>query len=106
MAMASPRWPGKRPSSRSLERKRMCPSISWALMRAAADCSEALKPEGPPGPAEEVVAHAAMAKLKQNRMARFIIRYSLCAALRAFSNSRSEEHTSELQSLRHLVCRL
>src|SRR5262245_63343968 len=28
------------------------------------------------------------------------------AAARAFSMRRSEEHTSELQSLRHLVCRL
>src|SRR5205814_8619365 len=31
-------------------------------------------------------------------------RPSLCA--RAFIHARSEEHTSELQSLRHLVCRL
>src|SRR5262245_65004740 len=30
---------------------------------------------------------------------------SMCEALRAASK-RSEEHTSELQSLRHLVCRL
>src|SRR5262245_64129950 len=28
------------------------------------------------------------------------------AALVAFAGNRSEEHTSELQSLRHLVCRL
>src|SRR5262245_63111726 len=29
-----------------------------------------------------------------------------CAAMTAMSLQRSEEHTSELQSLRHLVCRL
>src|ERR1035438_4763631 len=29
-----------------------------------------------------------------------------CVALLAFRAERSEEHTSELQSLRHLVCRL
>src|SRR5437899_7553486 len=31
---------------------------------------------------------------------------SLNAASRAAASARSEEHTSELQSLRHLVCRL
>src|SRR5205814_9778312 len=30
----------------------------------------------------------------------------LCALSRAMRKHRSEEHTSELQSLRHLVCRL
>src|ERR1035438_5763375 len=30
----------------------------------------------------------------------------LCKSLNAWRRSRSEEHTSELQSLRHLVCRL
>src|SRR5205814_8271024 len=33
-------------------------------------------------------------------------RYSIAFAFRPGDNSRSEEHTSELQSLRHLVCRL
>src|ERR1035441_10654852 len=32
--------------------------------------------------------------------------HSLRSAWRGRCNSRSEEHTSELQSLRHLVCRL
>src|SRR5262245_66061644 len=31
---------------------------------------------------------------------------STCRARRASGSARSEEHTSELQSLRHLVCRL
>src|SRR5262245_64673205 len=34
------------------------------------------------------------------------IRETAERALRLFANHRSEEHTSELQSLRHLVCRL
>src|SRR5262245_63107102 len=34
------------------------------------------------------------------------VREAVAATVRTFGRLRSEEHTSELQSLRHLVCRL
>src|SRR5258708_24099126 len=42
----------------------------------------------------------------RDRRRRFRCRDSVAAGLRVFREARSEEHTSELQSPDHLVCRL
>src|SRR5262245_62248995 len=67
------------------------------------------------GFAESEAAHAAAIrpyKLAQTKEARTICPYCavscgmLVFSAKAENTNRSEEHTSELQSLRHLVCRL
>src|ERR1039458_10402025 len=54
-----------------------------------------------PNPTPHVQDPALMLTLNRNRCTRFT--YNLVLRL---ESKRSEEHTSELQSLRHLVCRL
>src|SRR5437899_7711225 len=70
--------------------------------RRSVRCVAALKPE------ED--RQTPFAKHETLRLELSLLHYACCLrkSLRAFlpRNRRSEEHTSELQSLRHLVCRL
>src|SRR2546422_8390062 len=46
------------------------------------------------------------ARTRPSNFARIVSMCSSCICIRFRTNSRSEEHTSELQSRLHLVCRL
>src|SRR5258705_6962593 len=50
--------------------------------------------------------HDALPIYQVSRPVRIMLKCSRAYCAAAFVQSRSEEHTSELQSLRHLVCRL
>src|SRR5205814_8262301 len=63
---------------------------------------EEAAPSGPP--LDEASVPAANSVVRAS--GRTIVRISLGVMRRTISVLRSEEHTSELQSLRHLVCRL
>src|SRR5205814_9580840 len=55
---------------------------------------------------ELVFTSAVAADTKETEAAKALIDYMRTQAAAAVIKTRSEEHTSELQSLRHLVCRL
>src|SRR5262245_63338127 len=78
----------RRPSPTSSRRSRMRVTRS---LPPPAKCPHMLsKPGSPEGPAASI----------------FLYRSTCSRVAQASSVARSEEHTSELQSLRHLVCRL
>src|ERR1039458_4315168 len=72
------------------------------LVLEAATKSEYLFETGDPEPSKDIPAFDRLRKMLTERYAA-----DLAVLLAACGSShRSEEHTSELQSLRHLVCRL
>src|SRR5205814_10221098 len=74
--------------------------------RLGEDASRRCLPRAP-GTAEQVgVGDASLTRCVAERLADMVLATQLREPLGPVPPVRSEEHTSELQSLRHLVCRL
>src|ERR1035438_4977890 len=94
-------------------RKRRADSAGRTTPRAAFHCAPVVQAMRPPGRTASHADAAGMAGLTAVAFATCtaertapVLGFQPSNPPRTFSMVRSEEHTSELQSLRHLVCRL
>src|SRR5262245_65541842 len=93
-------------ASINLDSWAMPPSLLDALVVEIADGADLLVIEGVMGLFDGVASEAGRSGATADLAARFRLPVLLVLDVAGQSQSRSEEHTSELQSLRHLVCRL